>query len=258
MKKSLTKSLSLVILLFSITFLTNAQSISIPSAYILDAPLNTVENNGAGFASFTFVESSGMAVSEKANGLPNIKINVELDLLALTNFDTNLISGSLLDYFSVSYNTTESSILFIQNAKIPGDWFGVVNFPVSVTQNSSSEEALNGYHVNITTVDESIYSLGNANIHTYTRAVLATDSNAILNEVTIYPIPTDDILHIDNIITEDLNVTVYDSKGSLIFEDKFNEQANSISLKEFARGIYHLKIVNPISKKYKNVQFILN
>jgi len=256
--KNTLKKFSLVVLLFGITFLVNAQSVSLPSARLLSAPLNILENNGSGFASFDFAESSSVAVQAEASGLPNVTISVNLNYVELTDFDANMVTGSLLDYFNVSYNSNTNILLFEQENTIPGDWFGSVSFPIKVIQNSLVSEAFNGFNANISAIDSNTNAEGNASVYTYTsESAVAADNDLVFENLTVYPIPTDDILNIDNDNAKILNISVYDAKGSLVFEQKIENQKNTIDVESLADGVYYLKIYDASSKSYKNIKFIV-
>ncbi len=236
----------------------SAQSVSVTSAMILSAPLNVVENNGTGFGSFTFAESSSVSVNPIVDGLPNVTIDVVLHHVNLSNFDVSMISGSLLDYFQVTYNLATNTILFEQDQIIPGDWYGSVTFPITVTQNSSQEVANNGFEAVLLARDLNTNYDGSASVFTYTEfSETAANEDLIINNLTIYPIPTNNILNIDNTEIGDLNIKVYDSKGSLVLENTLRNQKNTINLENLSRGIYYLKIQDLTKETYENAKFIL-
>jgi len=172
-----------------------------------------------------------------------------------------LVTGTLLEHFDVSFNADTNTLLFEQNGVIPGDWFGTAKFPMSVIQNSSRADSLNGFNVTLTALDENTNTYGTlASVYTYTEAseVTSSDEEIILDNLTIYPIPTDKILHIDNTDASLLNISVYDIKGSLVFKEDLNNLNNSINLEKLAEGVYYLKIYDTINDSTSNTKFILN
>ena len=139
MKESYSLALVCTIVLMSMN--TLAQSIALPSSSLSQDPLGTVENSGAGIASFTFAETSGLDVPGQAFNQPNVSISVDLNYVVLKDNNVNTITGNLLDYFAVSYDEATSILLFRQKNTIPGDWTGAINFPIRVIQNSTEIES---------------------------------------------------------------------------------------------------------------------
>ncbi|NMH86901.1 T9SS type A sorting domain-containing protein [Flavivirga algicola] len=76
-----------------------------------------------------------------------------------------------------------------------------------------------------------------------------SETEAILNDTSIYPNPTKDIIYIKN---EDLNnnleKTIYDIKGNILY----NGSDNKINIGHFSSGIYILKIGNRNIKLVKH------
>ncbi|GER61052.1 hypothetical protein ULMA_31600 [Patiriisocius marinus] len=187
-----------------------AQSVSLPQANINPAPMQSVANDGTGVGEFTFAESSGIAVQATAFGMPNVSISVNLQYVELTDADVNGITGTLLDYFTVSYNAASNIILFQQSTEIPGDWFGSVAMPFTVVQNSSQQEAFNGFNANIASIDGVTNAEGNAAVFTY------TVSEPAIVDITDFSIPgdtldvsvTDTDLNEDPLVAETIEVVV--------------------------------------------------
>ena len=181
MKNILKINLALFLLLGSFISL-NAQSVSLPEATITPAPLDLLENNGTGIGCFTFVESSGIDVpAESFPGMANVSMSMNLQFVALTNNDISGINGTLLEYFTPSYNPGANIITFTQNQMIPADLNASVCIDLTVTQNSSQAQAFNGFNVNISATDGSTNAEGNAGIFTFTTNLSDDDGDGVLN-----------------------------------------------------------------------------
>ena len=169
------KKLGLLVFFLSVVFYTNAQtsSVALPSATINPKPLAALENNGTGTGYVSFAESSSADVpAESFVGIPNVTISVNLQYIELTNDDISAITGSLLDYFNVSYDAPSKILTFTQKVLIPGDQFAEVFFPITVTQNSTQAESLNGINANINATSANTNAQGNAGQFTYTLPVV--------------------------------------------------------------------------------------
>ncbi len=258
MKKEI-KKIGMFFLLLGMTVLTNAQSVSLTSPLLFAAPMDALESNGATSASFTFVESSSIAVPAEALGVPNTTISVNMQYVELTDADVNLITGTILNHFDVSYNVITKILLFEQKNTIPGDWFGTVSFPVTVIANSSVYESFNGFDAHILAMDSGTNTDGDVSIHTYTSTnSVAADLPEEFTDISVFPIPADKILHLNNVNLGTLNVCMYDSKGSIVLEKQLDNQDNSIDVENFSNGVYYLRIFENANGVYRNVKVVLN
>ncbi len=104
--------------------------------------------------------------------------------------------------------------------------------------------------------DAIVYGV-HANFVPYDSNTLAVEETFI-DGVHIYPIPTSKLLHITNLKGEDLELSIYDARGGIVYKDKVKKQQNSLNLEKLKRGFYYLKIYNPLQKSIKNVKLILN
>lgn len=248
--------LSLLFLLFSILS-AEAQSVSLTQASITPAPLGTLENNGNGIGSILFVESSGTAVPAISSNNPNVSLNIQFQYVKLKNGDVNTITGSVLDYFIPTYDEQSNQLLLEQSNEIPGDWSGIINFPIDVIQNSNQEDSLNGFDATISALDENTNAEGNASIFTYTdESVLFLNEKEIIN-LTVYPIPTKDILNF-RLNTFVVNkVEIYDLFGKRLFANDITDAASefNLNISELSKGIYLVKIYsNEISYSAKIIK----
>lgn len=148
----------------------SAAFVSLTNPGISPAPLDSVVDNGIGNIVFGLSETSdSMAPATDAFGEPNIKISVELSKLNLIDNDISLISGTLMNYFSVSYNATDLRLTFTQTADFPGFEGANVVIPVSVTADSvSTDNSLNGFNANISAGDVGTTTDGSASEFTFT------------------------------------------------------------------------------------------
>ncbi|WP_151895381.1 hypothetical protein, partial [Patiriisocius marinistellae] len=204
------KKLLLIVSICLISFVGFSQSVSLPQANINPAPLESIALNGTGVGEFTFAESSGIAVQPTAFGMPNVTVSVNFQYVELTDGNIAGISGTLLDYFVPSYDALTNILVFQQTSEIPGDWFGSVSMPLTVIQNSTQEQAFNGFNANIAAIDGVTNAEGNAAVFTY------TTSNPATVEITEFSRPgdildisvTDIDLNVDPLVAETVDVTL--------------------------------------------------
>lgn len=228
-----------------VSYNMNAQSVSLPQAYLSASPIGTLENNGTTTAGFSFSESSGVEVPHLASGQPNVNITVNLQYLQLKKFDVTSLTGSLLEYFTPVYNISTNILTFEQNSNIPADWSGNVEFPIEVTKNSSQEEFYNGINATITAKDANTNAEGNASTFTYTDASVlpVNDLNDLLFEVS--PNPTTGIVNIKLKDSEDTTVQLYDIIGKSILTKNYSKLDNiSFNIEDLPAAIYLLKVTS--------------
>ncbi|WP_208997336.1 DUF7507 domain-containing protein, partial [Patiriisocius marinistellae] len=212
------KKLAFLAMFFIAGFTGFSQSVSLPEATINPAPLESLENNGTGVAGFTFAESSGIDVPASAFGLPNVTISVNLQYIELTNGDINGITGTLLNYFDVSYDAITNIITFQQSTLIPGDAFASIQIPITVIQNSSQQEAFNGFNANIAAIDRDTNAEGNAATFTYTsddqinvtKAQVSVSGSAELGDIITYLITIENTGNtaLTNVLLTDANAVL--------------------------------------------------
>ena len=86
--------------------------------------------------------------------------------------------------------------------------------------------------------------------------VLAT-TNEVLEEIKIYPIPADKIIHIDTLTGVPFKITIYDSRGKVVLKELITAQNNRLNVANLSKGVYFLKIYNTSSHIFKNVSLLL-
>lgn len=225
------------------TFVSFGQSVLLPESSLSVTPMGTVENNGTAMAEFLFAETSGVDVPENAFGEPNVTINVNLQYVALSNLDISQITGTILDYFTAAYNSSENILTFTQSEIIPADWNGFANFPISVTQNSSQSESYNGFNANIAALDAGTNAMGNSSVFTYT-------DESVLNTVPIDPLnfslspnPTTGIFTINLANSNDTTVELFDILGKLVRLNTYtNTNTIVINIEELASAVYVCRV----------------
>ena len=235
----------LIVLVCTTSFNSNAQSVSLPQAMIAATPLGTLENNGSSTAGFTFTETSGTDVPSIAFGEPNVSISVDLNYVELTDFDINLVTGSLLDYFTPSYDVPTSILLFKQHSLIPGDWSGAVEFAIDVIQNSTQAQSFNGINANIAALDANTNAEGNASVYTYTdESVLSVITvDALLMQVS--PNPTSGVFTIALEQYSDAKVELFDILGkSILSKTYINRDTIPMNIDHLASATYLLKVTS--------------
>ncbi len=213
------KKLILTIVFLAITVILNAQSVSVFRAVISPTPLQPVEQNGTGIGEIWMGELSGQPVPATVNNLgtvPNVYIGVSLQYIELTNGAVSGITGNMLDYFTVNYDATQNVIQFVQSQEIPAETLLKAFFPITVIQNSTQAEALNGYNTNISAIDGNTDASGSSSVYTYTQAI--TDVLQVTKTVTTPGSAVGDVIEYDIVVantgTTDLtNIVVTDANA---------------------------------------------
>ena len=174
--------LLLIMIFGAISPLFATAFVSMTNPLITPAPLDPIEINGEGVATFRLQETfGGIAPASDTFGEANIRISVELNKLDLKNQDTSLITGALMDYFDVTYSASAKRITFTQIADYPALMEARVDIPVTVSANSASTDvSLNGFNANISANDNDTVADGSASSFTYT-VTAAPTAPSILN-----------------------------------------------------------------------------
>ncbi|WP_298323883.1 gliding motility-associated C-terminal domain-containing protein [uncultured Dokdonia sp.] len=212
------KKILIIVIIFTLSFTSFGQSVSIPEANINPAPLETLELNGTGTGSFILAESSGLEVPalDPDTGSPNVVIEVIFQLVELTDGDTSAITGTLLNYFIPSYDAISNVLTLSQYATIAGDDFGSLTFPITVIENSSQEDANNGFQTIISASDNNTFAGGSASIFTYTAdnnlslIKSQTSASGVLNDIITYDIVVTNSgnTNLTDIVVTDDNATI--------------------------------------------------
>lgn len=149
----------------------SAGFVSLTNPSINPKPLDRVENNGVGIISFGMAETSNTVSSvTDIMGSRNIEISLEMNKLQLTGGDVDNITGTLMEYFTATYNEEDKRIIFTQIAEFPGLGAVKVIIPVEVTENSkATDNSLNGFTANISANDADTVAHGNTSEFTYTK-----------------------------------------------------------------------------------------
>jgi len=87
---------------------------------ISPTPLQVVEENGEGHATFSITENlGGTAPATNVFNEPSTVLIVTFANLTLKNSDVNAITGSLLNYYTPTFDVANNKIIFNQTADIP-------------------------------------------------------------------------------------------------------------------------------------------
>ncbi|CAA6804696.1 MAG: Unknown protein [uncultured Sulfurovum sp.] len=127
--------------------------ISLTSPVVSPAPMTL---GSEGTTSFVLSDISDRPIPlDNEEGLPSCVLTVDLNAVELKNHDLSLISPDISDYFTLSYDDVTHEVIFTQNIDIPADLNISVNIPVDVTEESTSENPLNGFEVTVANEDMS-------------------------------------------------------------------------------------------------------
>ncbi|AWH74819.1 hypothetical protein DCS32_11815 [Dokdonia sp. Dokd-P16] len=167
------KNLLPLIFTFLCTLVAYGQTVTVTEANITPDPLDGIALNGEGIGTFTFTENDGIAAPASAFGMPNVTISISLQYVELTDADVAGITGTVLSYFTVSYDAGNNVLVFQQSSEIPASFSGNISMPLTVTQNSTENQSFNGFNVNIAAIDGPTDAPGSTAFFTHTRGVLA-------------------------------------------------------------------------------------
>jgi len=112
MKRFTTKiCLLMLVVAFGVFSPLSAAFISLTNPSINPKPLDRVENNGVGTITFGMVETSNaIAPTTDILGETNLRISLEMNKLKLTGDDVANITGTLMNYFSATYNAVDKKL----------------------------------------------------------------------------------------------------------------------------------------------------
>jgi len=82
---------------------------------------------------------------------------------------------------------------------------------------------------------------------------LGLNTAELLNGITVFPNPTNGLVTISNALETELEVSVYDINGRLLFKIQDGTEGNKLDLSRFSSGIYLLKIKTDLGEVTKRV-----
>lgn len=85
-------------------------------------------------------------------------------------------------------------------------------------------------------------------VYFYIDTTLAISHQETVSKFNLFPNPTTDSFSISGLAEEKLNVNIYDISGKLILEKNNYTVDSSISLKEYANGVYIVKVTDSNNK----------
>ncbi len=151
-----------------------AAYVTLTNPLVSPTPLDPIEKIGEGILTFGLVETSNaMAPAIDKFGEANIQISIELNKLKLKDENIALITGTLLNYFSATYDPTAAGgrpiLILRQTTDFPAWGDANITIPVEVTANAAStDNSLNGFNANISANDGDTTADGSAAAFTYT------------------------------------------------------------------------------------------
>ena len=74
-------------------------------------------------------------------------------------------------------------------------------------------------------------------------------------DITIFPNPTSDVLHIKSSLFQDISYSLYDAQGKLVIKNVLSETVTQIQVNQLAPGAYRLSI-NDKKEPLKNFKLI--
>lgn len=113
------------------------------------------------------------------------------------------------------------------------------------------------------TLGETVINTGTDGVNEITQGFNQTkwffvslEDHALDYGVSVFPNPTQDQLNIKTENSLNVSYTLYDSKGSLIYEDRLNAKLTTIEVSHLAAGNYSLVLYNKkqILKTYKLIK----
>ena len=78
------------------------------------------------------------------------------------------------------------------------------------------------------------------------------------NAIKVFPIPAKDVLTIETQLVGEWKASLYDEKGTLVFEQISNENNKTVYLNNFISGSYILKITDQEGKSWSRVIVYIN
>ena len=186
-----------------------------------------VRNNDGGKPGTTLLGSKSIDVNSFAAGRLN------WNYFDLTDLKINLTSGT--SYFIVVYAEG-----------LTPSWS--VRRDISNSNNASQLSTDNGLTWGTSTVGYRIrsvvYESGDSSLST---------SNVKINEVSLYPNPTSDVLKVKLLKNEKSKIEIYDLSGKIVKQMDANSDNIELNVSSLAKGNYLINIVTPsqtISKKF--------
>ena len=101
------------------------------------------------------------------------------------------------------------------------------------------------------TIGEVVINTGTDGINDITQGFHQTDWNFVglddndpSYEATIFPNPTEDVLHIKTSMFENVTYTLYDGLGKLVMQDVLSAEQTPIQVSQLAPGSYSITLTN--------------
>ena len=145
----------------------------------------------------------------------------------------NLDNGLMVDHNGITFNEKRIVLLWRPNQKV--DWKEYEYYDLMDLGNKTD-----GYgFINLTKLLLGEYAFG------FSLSPLNTDEEILLNQVHIYPNPTNDSMHIEWSQTgEDKQIEIYDNNGKLMKSAQVKGNEFTLSVKDFPQGMYQIVFFN--------------
>ncbi len=84
-------------------------------------------------------------------------------------------------------------------------------------------------------------------------------ANINIQNISIFPIPTNKLLHVNNINKTKINkIQIFNTTGKLVFKKVLNQNNNTLNLEKLNNGFYFLKIKDTSNNIIQNIKIIIN
>lgn len=152
---------------------------------------------------------------------------------------TVISNDSLMSMFNENYNYLAENGVYNREKML---WNGINDLKTNaLTEYTYSEDELTYMS---SWIDNRLTFL-NENFSKYTETLV---ERHILNEskINIYPNPTKDFIHLNfnSIDFDEYQISIYNTAGQLVLSQVCNESNNTISLQDFEKGVFIIKIEN--------------
>jgi len=162
-----------------------------------------------------------------SNTQVKIVFDKTMDNASIDKYNFRFFSNNSIAISSMEVNSEEKNVITITLNKqiVPGDYISISYFPGTLASTDGSKAPAFG--------PEPIYNPLVNNIENMPRN----------NNITIYPVPAENIINING-IAESSKVSIFNVAGILLFESINKSESMEIDVSKFEKGFYVIKIVD--------------
>ena len=162
-----------------------------------------------------------------SNTQVKIVFDKTMDNASIDKYNFRFFSNNSIAISSMEVNPEEKNVITITLNKqiVPGDYISISYFPGTLASTDGSKAPAFG--------PEPIYNPLVNNIENMPRN----------NNITIYPVPAENIINING-IAESSKVSIFNVAGILLFESINKSESMEIDVSKFEKGFYVIKIVD--------------